>query len=208
MDSIGTIYNTEMQKEKRDDLIKRMRYYQALIDSSLLEPGVVNFNEMKNATIIMIMPFDLFGKGRYVYTFEEVCLEDGSVVMHDGAKRIFINTHGKNKDDVSSEFVALMKFIEYNQFIDKDFDNDNLKRIIRRVSQIKASEKVGVKYMQQWEVEAIIRQQGIEEGIELGVLDSIRNVMSSLDLSVDEAMNCLKIPAEKKAQYMELLKEL
>ncbi len=27
MDTIGTIYNTEMQKERREDLIRRMRFY-------------------------------------------------------------------------------------------------------------------------------------------------------------------------------------
>lgn len=38
IDEDRTIYDTEMQKEYRGDLIKRSRYYQGLIDSSLLEP--------------------------------------------------------------------------------------------------------------------------------------------------------------------------
>lgn len=214
IDSLGTIYNTEMQKEKRDDLIKRMRYYQALIDSSLLEPGVVNFNEMKNTTIIMIMPFDMFGKDRYIYTIGGVCKEDNSIVMNDGTNKIFINTHGKNKDEVSPEFVALMNFIEYNQSVDEEVQDSNLKRIMDRVSAIKASEKVGVKYMQQWEVEAIIKNEGREEGLVEGREEGreeerlilIRNVMDSLKLSVEEAMNALKIPEDKRALYLEQLK--
>ena len=51
----------------------------------------------------MIMPFDLFGLGKYVYTFEEVCREYPELSLNDGAKRIFINTHGKNTEDVSPE---------------------------------------------------------------------------------------------------------
>ena len=39
IDEDMTVYNTEMQAEYRLDLLKRSRYYQALIDSSLLEPG-------------------------------------------------------------------------------------------------------------------------------------------------------------------------
>lgn len=31
----------------------------------LLEPGEINFNNIKNTTIIMIMPFDLFRMGKY-----------------------------------------------------------------------------------------------------------------------------------------------
>lgn len=34
LDQEGTVYNTEMQAERRNDLAKRSRYYQSLIDSS------------------------------------------------------------------------------------------------------------------------------------------------------------------------------
>lgn len=211
----NNIYNTEMQKEYRDDLVKRTRYYQALIDSSLLAPGEVDFNTIKNTTIIMIMPFDLFGKNRYVYTFEDVCTEDETVKLDDGAKRIFINTHGQNKDDVSPEFIALMRFIEYNEGIETQGDSaPNLAKIQGRVAEIKASEEVGVKFMQRWEEEALIRheskQEGIKEGISLGEkqggekerLSSIRNIMDSMKLTAEEAMKALKIPESDFEKYM------
>ncbi len=143
-----TIFSTEMQKVWRNDLVKRSRYYQGLIDSSLLEPGVPDYNKMKNTTIIMIAPFDLFGQKRFIYTFDERCEEDPTLKLNDGAKRIFINTHGTNVNDVSPEFIALMKFIEYNEDIDKTTDSaPNLEKIVDRVGQVKASEKVGVLYM-------------------------------------------------------------
>lgn len=69
MDEVHRIFDTEMQAKYRNDLIKRSRYYQALIDSSLLVPGEANFNSLNDVFIIMIMPFDLFGKGKYCYTF-------------------------------------------------------------------------------------------------------------------------------------------
>lgn len=205
MDTIGTIYNTEMQKERREDLIRRMRFYQALIDSSLLPPGEVNYNKMANTTIIMIMPFDLFGKGRYVYTFEEVCIEELDLFMNDGAKRLFINTHGKNKEDFSPEFIALMEFIEYNQSKDTDIKNDNLKRIINRVSQIKSSEKVGVRYMQRWEEEAIIKHDAHEEGREEERLVSVKNVMRSFKVTAEQAMESLGIPESEYEKYLSKL---
>ena len=59
MDDKSTIYNTEMQKEWRADLIKRTRYYQALIDSSLLEPGEINFNNIKNTIFIYACSFTM-----------------------------------------------------------------------------------------------------------------------------------------------------
>lgn len=225
MDS-DTIYSTEMQQANRDDLIKRTRYYQALIDSSLLAPGEINYNKIKNTTIIMIMPFDLFGKNRYVYTFEGVCKEDDSIKLNDGAKRIFINTHGQNEEDVTPEFIALMRFIEYNEGIETQEESaPNLAKIKSHVAEIKASEEVGVKFMQRWEEEALIRHEGIEEGRKEGLqegrkegiiegmkkgqederLSSIKNIMVNLKLTADEAMDALKIPAGERKKYMTML---
>ena len=65
VDEEKTVYNTEMQEERKTDIAKRSRYYQALIDTGLLEPGVPNYNLLNNSFIIMIMPFDLFGYGKY-----------------------------------------------------------------------------------------------------------------------------------------------
>ena len=48
MDERHAIYDTEMQAECRSDLVKRSRYYQGVMDSSLLEPGAVNFNALNN----------------------------------------------------------------------------------------------------------------------------------------------------------------
>ena len=76
LDKELSVYSTEMQKEYRNDLVKRSRYYQSLIDSPLLEPGSVNFNQLNNTYMILIMPFDLFGLGRYCYTFQNCCREE------------------------------------------------------------------------------------------------------------------------------------
>ena len=65
LDEQGTVYDTEMQAEYRNDLVKRSRYYQSLIDASLLSPGIVSFNELNNTCIIMITPFDLFGERKF-----------------------------------------------------------------------------------------------------------------------------------------------
>ncbi|WP_294317478.1 Rpn family recombination-promoting nuclease/putative transposase [Pseudobutyrivibrio sp.] len=209
MDDKSTIYNTEMQKEWRADLIKRTRYYQALIDSSLLEPGEINFNNIKNTTIIMIMPFDLFRMGKYIYTFEEICREYPDLKLEDGAKRIFINTHGKNNDEVSPEFIALMKFIEYNESEEYKQSSPNLDRIINRVSQVKASEEVGVKYMQRWEEEALIRNEGREEGREEGIIETkvidIKNLMENMKLTAEQAMIALGIDKNEFSKYLPML---
>ena len=101
MDQDKTIYNTESQKRRNTDLIKRSRFYQGVIDSSLLAPGTRSFNLLNDTCIIMITPFDLFGKGRYCYTFHPYCEEEPDLRLEDGAVRIFLNSHGTNRNEVS-----------------------------------------------------------------------------------------------------------
>ena len=55
MDEDQTVYNTEMQNKKTADLAKRSRYYQSLMDTSLLKPGDVNYNLLNDSYLIMIM---------------------------------------------------------------------------------------------------------------------------------------------------------
>lgn len=76
-----------------------------MLDGSLLVPGEQSYNALNNTYIIMIMPFDLFGKGRYQYTIKAFCEEDKEVQMQDGATRIFLNTHGNNKEEVRPELI-------------------------------------------------------------------------------------------------------
>lgn len=62
MDEEDTVYDAEVQQKNTQNLPKRSRYYQGMIDSKLLKPGVVDFNELNDIFIIIITPFDLFGQ--------------------------------------------------------------------------------------------------------------------------------------------------
>ena len=61
-DDTDAVYNIEAQKENTKNLPHRSRFYQALIDSKLLDPGEIDFSKMKDCYSIIIAPFDLFGK--------------------------------------------------------------------------------------------------------------------------------------------------
>ena len=83
MDEEGFIYNT---KQLKYDLPKRSRYYQSLLDSSLLEPGSVHFNLLNDSFIIIITPYDVFGLGKYRYTFRARCDENTSCILPQKAR--------------------------------------------------------------------------------------------------------------------------
>ena len=135
-----------------------------LFNETMEIPGTRSFNLLNDTCIIMITPFDLFGKGKYCYTFHPYCEEEPDLRLEDGAVRIFLNSHGTNRDEVSEELVALLEYMETMDADKIGDDSENLKKLHEYVEQIKASEEIGVKYMQKWEELEYEREDAREEG--------------------------------------------
>ena len=164
MDVSGKVYYTEMQKKNTGNLIKRSHYYQSQLDVSLLEPGSVNFNLLNDTCLILIAPFDLFGKDLYRYTFSGTCEECLELRLQDGAVRVFINTKGKNRSDFSQEFLEFMEYLtDTSDQRAESSSSERIKIIHKEVQKIKTSEKMGVKYMQKWEERVYDRLEGKKE---------------------------------------------
>lgn len=78
-----------MQKRNEGNIPKRTRFYQALVDSPMLKSGERGFDNLRPTVIIVICGFDLYGYGKYRYTFENRCLEDLTLPLGDDLKRSF-----------------------------------------------------------------------------------------------------------------------
>ena len=169
LDTEDNVYDTEVQKENTYNLPKRSRLYQGLIDVRLLPPGEVDFNALKNVFIIMITPFDLFKKGRYRYTFQMHCLEEPDVFLEDGATRIFLNTRGTDRQNVSDELIELLQYIENTtKEVSSQCKSERIQEMHKRIEAIKSNEEIGVKYMQEWEEKIIEKRKAREEGLAEG----------------------------------------
>ena len=113
MDEEGTVYSAESQKRNTGNLPRRSRFYQGMSDSELLEAGEADFNRLSDLYIILIAPFDLFGKGLCRYTFRMRCDESRDLELGDGAVRIFLNTRGTDREGISGELAELLEYIEH-----------------------------------------------------------------------------------------------
>ena len=210
VDEEGTVYNSEMQKKWRNDLEKRSRYYQGLMDSVLLKVGTPDYKQLNDTYIIMIMPFDLYGEGKYQYTIRASCVEDPAIPVHDGATRIFLNTKGRNQEEVSPELIEFLNYVEKtNQLQEEAFESAKVRNLQRAVKQIKSNEQIGVKYMQEWEErleeyeEALAkgRTEGRESGREQAYTEqilkkqvkgkSISQIAEELELTEEEVQRLL-----------------
>ena len=161
-DETDAVYNVDAQKENTKNLPHRSRFYQALIDSKLLDPGEVDFSNMKDCYSIIIAPFDLFGRGLYQYTFQMTCAETGQP-LEDGATRIFLNTHGKNSENISPELKELLYYMEHTTE-EISCSTSRLQEIKNHVNIVKSSEEIGVKYMQEWEEKILEKRKARAEG--------------------------------------------
>ena len=206
MDEERTVYNTEMQDKRKSDLAKRSRYYQAVLDTNLLEPGIPNYNLLNTTYIILITTFDLFGYGKYQYTFEARCREEPGCVLEDQAVRIFLNTKGKNDSEVSEELVSFLHYIENTtDVMAENSGSERIKRIHNRVRKVKVSEEVGVKYMQAWEEKYYEREEGREEGAKAKLQELIRKKLvkgKSVEKIADELEESIET-IEKIIEEME-----
>ena len=47
----------------------------------------------------------------------------------------------------------------------------------------------------------MLMDEGMEKGIELKETDSIKKLMKNMNLTIDQAMNALEVPEDKREKY-------
>ena len=109
-DEAGTVYDVEIQTASKRNLPKRTRYYQGIIDIHILEKGE-DYQALKKSFVIFICTYDPFGAGRFVYTFENRCLEDFRISLGDESTKIILNTKG-SAGEISDGLKDLLYFMD------------------------------------------------------------------------------------------------
>ena len=203
-DEDDAIYDTEVQQKNTYNLPKRSRYYQGVIDSRLLKPGTADFNELNDLFIIIIAPFDLFQKDFYLYTFRMQCEESPGLHLDDGVTRIFLNTHGINREDVSPDLIELLYLIEHTNDSGKTYQNTKLQKMSERVREIQGNSEVSVRYMQAWEERVIEQQAAKEEGRKEGRQEGIKEGFREAHLTLVRKKLTRGFDAEQIAEALEL----
>ena len=139
-DNENRSFDLEMQIANSDNISKRMRYYQGLIDGDKLKHGQ-HYSSLGESYIIFICPFDRFKKGRHIYTFRERCDEDNSLTLNDGAVKIFLSTKG-TISDVSQEIKNFLNYVDKNVIADAF-----IKKIDEAVQVVKSNQKARKEFM-------------------------------------------------------------
>ncbi|MGL4800039.1 MAG: Rpn family recombination-promoting nuclease/putative transposase [Cellulosilyticaceae bacterium] len=200
-DENNTIYNVEMQKGKRKNLPKRSRYYQGSIDLDMISKGK-DYKELQKSFVIFICTFDPFKRGRHLYTFENRCIEDNTLLLGDETTKLFLNTKG-TLNDVDEEMLEFLKYIEESTDEVAGASRSQLVKVINdKVKHLKEDKSMEVEYMTLLERDKEKFQEGREEGREEGILEANREIakkMLSKGMSIQDIAAITELSIEEIA---------
>ncbi|MBD5449274.1 MAG: Rpn family recombination-promoting nuclease/putative transposase [Lachnospiraceae bacterium] len=179
-------FDMEMQNDTQgDDVRKRSRFYQGLIDTPILKSGKkTRYKHLPSTAIIFITQDDIFGKDLAMYTFSERCEEVPELSLDDSTSKIFLNMTSKNG---RPELISLLQYMKHTTL-----DNENVmvqdKRIVdldRIVEEVKQSEEWEAVKMNILEIgiergKELGLEQGREQGIQQGNADTLKGIIENM----------------------------
>lgn len=163
-DEEDTIYSVEIQNANRYHIPRRSRHYQSMVDVKIMPKGERDYRKLQDGIVIFICTFDLFGRGRYCYTFENRCLEERELPLGDGTRKVFLNTKGGNDGETSRELIEFLHCIEYTNEIQPE--SGKVQRILKRVQQVKQDTEVEGRYMTTMRLMNEMKAEGREQEAE------------------------------------------
>ena len=217
----GRYINIEVQNVNSDNIFKRARYNASILTSNI-EPKGDLYRNVPNVCIIFITKFDPFKDNLIIYHVDHVVRETGEKV-NDGLEEIFVNTRVNDGSKIAKLMRIFSTTSEYNDELfpkiseTKRFFKTNLKGEKKMCEVTKEIYEMGLRDGERNNRE--VYEEGIEEGIREGkkrgreegkkktLLTSIKNLMDSLKITAEKAMDALKIKEEDREMYLKALQK-
>ena len=202
-----TIYDVEIQRSDEGAIPRRARFNSSMIDSREVSKGTL-FPDLPETYVIFITEHDVWKRGKPLYTVRRT-FEDTEEVFNDGTHILYVNGECQSKSPLG----RLM-----HDFFCSDPNDMYSDVLAERVRFFKEDEK-GVAAMcnvmkeiyddgfasgeAQGEARGEVR--GEIRGAETERIKSIKNLISSLGITAEAAMDALKIAKTDQPKYLALL---
>lgn len=121
----------------------------------------MDYSQLKNVIIIMILSYDPFGCDRMVYTVRNRCVEEPDMKYEDGALNLFLYTRGKS-GIISQELKELLQYLENTSW--QNAVSESLKEVQSMVDQVRCDKEVSISYMKSYERDMMMHNEGRIEG--------------------------------------------
>ena len=183
-DEAGTVFNVELQAERRNDLQKRVRFYQSGIDRSELPKGA-DYADLSESYIIFVCNFDYFHIGKAVG--ERVSfLKDTDVVYEDGSHVFFLNSR-YTEPNASKPILEFLDLIRTND-LEKAYETTLARETRKRIQLVRSDKELEVSYMTLAQKMMDERRMGYTEGREDGIEEGLRKAIIALKGVLDPSV--------------------
>ena len=153
---------------------------------------------------IFLCPFKFLDGRRCIYTFQNYCQQDKSILLPDEATKIVISSQGSITADTPKALIPILNYMngrKADSTFTKEIDNA-----------IKLEKNIEAERMSYMTYEMKIREfkqagyhLGKREGAFESTLNNIKNLMQTTQWSAEKVMNSMKITKTEQKKYLTML---
>ena len=201
-------YDIEFQSENTDDIPKRSRYYHSMIDTHILGPGEA-YAKLQPCYVIFLCRFDLFGKGKAVYQFQNYDIKN-RLLLGDESYTIVLNSKAE-AGSIPKELETLFSYINEGKV--NPGRDDFIDEVHQKVLELNGDEKLmGVmtlemdrRMREDW-AEERGRHEGLDQGIRAFVLSNRKDGISESEIK-GKLMEWFNLSEEDAKAYIKKFTE-
>lgn len=181
-DSLGKIYDVEVQRADEGADVHRARFNSSMIDTRMLKESQ-KFKELHESYVIFITKNDVIGKGLPLYHIDRVIKETG-ISFGDGSHIIYVNGSYQNEDSPIGKLV--------HDFDCKESEDMFYPILAKQIHYFKETE--GGRSIMCKAVDELAEKRRLD-----AMFDVVKNLMETMKLSVEQAMEAMKLSEEDRA---------
>ena len=195
-DENGRLFNCEVQRRDSHANPQRARFHSSMLDVRALK-SKEDFDKIRDTYVIFITEKDYFDEGEPVYFVKrKVNVKNSDKPFNDGNVIIYVNG-SYTGDDPIGHLMA-----DFRNKGTEGFYNKELEKAVRHFK-IEDGGSDMCEAVEEYGREQ--KDEGIKEGREETLIESIRNVMNNLKVSAEQAMKALEIPESEYSKYLSKL---
>ena len=187
-DEAGTVFNVEIQAERRDDLPKRVRYYQSGIDRGELPKGA-DYAELSDSYIIFVCDFDYFHIGKAVG--ERVSFLKGTDMAYEDGSHVFFLNSRYTEPNASKPILEFLDLVRTND-LEKSYETTLAREAGKRMREVRSDKELEVSNMtlahKMLDDRKIGYAEGRAEGREEGREEVLKENIAALKGLIDPAV--------------------
>ena len=203
-DEAGTVFNVEIQTDRRDDLPKRVRFYQSSIDRSELPKGA-DFASLSESYIIFVCDFDYFHIGKAVG--ERVSILKGTDTLYEDGSHVFFLNSRYTEANASKGILEFLDLVRTND-VKKPYETSLGQKTQEQIQAVRSDKTLEVSYMTYAQKMLDERRLGYIEGHEKGREEGREETLKHMILALKGILDPVVIAEQFKMsleQVMDIL---